>query len=54
MMRIMASEFLKIKRKMILFLVFLGPFGVIGLEAVNFGLAMIGLRASIRRIYGEG
>lgn len=38
MMRLMASEFLKIKRKMILFLVFLGPIGVIGLEAVNFGL----------------
>lgn len=38
MARIMASEFLKIKRKMILFLVFLGPIGVIGLEAVNFGL----------------
>lgn len=38
MTRLMASEFLKIKRKMILFLVFLGPIGVIGLEAVNFGL----------------
>lgn len=38
MMRVMASEFLKIRRKMILFLVFLGPIGVIGLEAVNFGL----------------
>lgn len=38
MMRVMASEFLKIKRKMILFLIFLGPMGVIGLEAVNFGL----------------
>lgn len=38
MTRIMAAEFLKIKRKMILFLVFLGPIGVLGLEAVNFGL----------------
>lgn len=38
MMRVMTSEFLKIKRKMILFLVFLGPIGVLGLEAVNFGL----------------
>lgn len=38
MMQIMASEFLKIRRKMILFLVFLGPIGVIGLEAANFGL----------------
>lgn len=38
MTRIMASEFLKIKWKMILFLVFLGPIGVIGLEAVNFGV----------------
>lgn len=38
MTRIMASEFLKIRRKMILFLVFLGPVGVISLEAVNFGL----------------
>ncbi|WP_267907835.1 ABC transporter permease [Viridibacillus soli] len=34
----MASEFLKIRRKMILFLIFLGPFGVIGLQAFNFGL----------------
>ncbi len=38
MMRVMASEFLKIRRKMILFLVFLGPIGVISLEAVNFGI----------------
>ncbi|MFJ7934010.1 ABC transporter permease [Sporosarcina sp. NPDC096371] len=38
MARIMASEFLKIRRKMILFLVFLGPIGVISLEAVNFGV----------------
>ncbi|WP_192600737.1 ABC transporter permease [Sporosarcina limicola] len=38
MMRVMASEFIKIRRKMILFLVFLGPIGVIGLEAVNFGI----------------
>ena len=38
MTRIMVAEFLKIKRKMILFLVFLGPIGVLGLEAVNFGL----------------
>ena len=38
MARVLASELIKIKRKMILFLVFLGPFGVIALEAVNFGL----------------
>lgn len=38
MMRVMTSEFIKIRRKMILFLVFLGPLGVVGLEAVNFGL----------------
>lgn len=38
MARIIASELIKIKRKMILFLVFLGPFGVIALEAVNFGV----------------
>lgn len=38
MTRVMVSEFLKIRRKMILFLVFLGPIGVIGLEAVNFGI----------------
>ncbi|TQR20976.1 ABC transporter permease [Psychrobacillus vulpis] len=36
--RIMASEMLKIKRKMILFLIFLGPIGVVALEACNFGL----------------
>lgn len=38
MKHVMASEFLKIKRKMLLFLIFLGPIGVVGLEAVNFGL----------------
>ncbi|WP_342514033.1 ABC transporter permease [Sporosarcina sp. FSL K6-1522] len=38
MTRVMVSEFLKIRRKMIFFLVFLGPFGVISLEAVNFGI----------------
>ncbi|SDC49715.1 hypothetical protein SAMN02799630_00176 [Paenibacillus sp. UNCCL117] len=36
--RIMASELLKIRRKMIWFLIMLGPAGVIGLQAVNFGL----------------
>ena len=34
----LASDLIKIKRKMIWFLIFLGPFGVIALEAVNFGL----------------
>ncbi|PLS17291.1 permease [Bacillus sp. M6-12] len=38
MVQILSSDFLKIKRKMIWFLVFLGPIGVIGLEALNFGL----------------
>ncbi|CAM3290744.1 ABC transporter permease [Filibacter tadaridae] len=38
MARVMVSEFLKIRRKMILFLILLGPMGVIGLEAVNFGV----------------
>lgn len=38
MLTTFASDFLKIKRKMIWFLIFLGPFGVIALEAVNFGL----------------
>jgi lantibiotic transport system permease protein len=38
MMNMLSADFLKIKRKMILFLVFLGPFGVVALEAVNFGL----------------
>ena len=38
MTRVMISEFIKIKRKLILFLVVLGPFGVIGLEAANFGI----------------
>ncbi|MBP3039986.1 ABC transporter permease [Bacillaceae bacterium Marseille-Q3522] len=36
--RILASDFIKIRKKMIWFLVFLGPFGVIALEALNFGL----------------
>lgn len=38
MTRMMLSEFIKIKRKLILFLVVLGPLGVVGLQAVNFGL----------------
>ncbi|MFD2614238.1 ABC transporter permease [Paenibacillus gansuensis] len=36
--RLLAVEFLKIRRKMIWFLIFLGPLGVVGLQAVNFGL----------------
>ncbi|WP_187695445.1 ABC transporter permease [Oceanobacillus piezotolerans] len=36
--KVIASEFVKIKRKMIVFLVFLGPFGVVSLELVNFWL----------------
>lgn len=38
LMRVLSVEFLKIRRRMILFLVFLGPFGVIGLQALNYGL----------------
>lgn len=38
MLSILASDFIKIKRKMIWFLIVLGPFGVVALEAVNFGL----------------
>ncbi|QTD40536.1 ABC transporter permease [Sporosarcina sp. Te-1] len=38
MIRVMLSEFIKIKRKLILFLIILGPLGVIGLQAANFGL----------------
>lgn len=38
MLTTLVSDFLKIKRKMIWFLIFLGPFGVVALEAVNFGL----------------
>lgn len=37
-MRILRSDFMKIRRKAIWFLIFLGPFGVIALQAVNFGL----------------
>ncbi|MEK3888570.1 ABC transporter permease [Bacillus sp. FSL K6-3431] len=37
-MRILKSDLLKLKRKWIWFLVFLGPFGVIGLQGVNYGL----------------
>ncbi|MFB6466297.1 ABC transporter permease [Cytobacillus sp. Hz8] len=36
MMGIFASDFIKIRRKGIIFLMILGPVGVIGLEAVNF------------------
>lgn len=35
---VFSSDLLKIKRKLILFLIVLGPLGVISLEAVNFGL----------------
>ena len=38
MWRVLSSEFLKIRKKMIWFLIFLGPIGVIGLQAFNFGL----------------
>ncbi|MCL6457019.1 MAG: ABC transporter permease [Gorillibacterium sp.] len=36
--RVLAADFLKLRRTMVWFLVFLGPIGVIALEAVNFGL----------------
>ncbi|WP_456276230.1 ABC transporter permease [Bacillus sp. AK128] len=36
--RLLAAEFLKVKRKWAWFLIFLGPFGVIALQAVNFGV----------------
>lgn len=38
MRQVLASDFLKIRKKMIWFLVVLGPFGVVGLQAVNFFL----------------
>ncbi|GIP38411.1 hypothetical protein J31TS4_16910 [Paenibacillus sp. J31TS4] len=37
-LRILSAELLKIRRKFIWFLIFLGPIGVVGLQAVNFGL----------------
>lgn len=36
--KLLASDFLKLKRKMIWFLILLGPAGVVGLQAANFGL----------------
>lgn len=36
MLRVLVSDFLKIRKKMIWFLIFLGPAGVVGLEAFNF------------------
>ncbi|GAB2697427.1 ABC transporter permease [Paenibacillus thermoaerophilus] len=36
--QVLSVEFLKIRRKMVWFLVALGPLGVVGLQAVNFGL----------------
>ncbi|MED3571170.1 ABC transporter permease [Cytobacillus praedii] len=38
MLSILASDFIKIRRKLIWFLIFLAPFGVVALQAVNFGL----------------
>lgn len=36
--RVLSAELLKIRKKMIWFLIVLGPLGVIGLQAANFGL----------------
>lgn len=35
---VLHAEFLKVKRKWIWFLVFLGPFGIVALQAVNYGV----------------
>lgn len=37
-LRVLSAEMLKIRKKMIWFLIVLGPIGVVGLQAVNFGL----------------
>jgi len=37
-LRVLTTDFMKIRRKLIWFLVFLGPFGVIALQAANFGI----------------
>ncbi|MDX8361591.1 ABC transporter permease [Cytobacillus sp. IB215316] len=36
--KVLSSDLLKVRKKMIWFLIFLGPFGVIALQAVNFGV----------------
>lgn len=36
--RVLAADFLKIRRTLVWFLVLLGPVGVVGLQALNFGL----------------
>jgi len=38
LLRVLSAEWLKIRRRMILFLTVLGPVGVLGLQAVNYGL----------------
>ncbi|MBB6671349.1 ABC transporter permease [Cohnella nanjingensis] len=38
MLRLLSAEFLKIRKKLLWLLVALGPVGVVGLQAVNFGL----------------
>ncbi|MDQ0175315.1 ABC transporter permease [Bacillus chungangensis] len=38
MIKVLKADLLKMKRKWIWFLVFLGPLGIVGLQAVNFGL----------------
>lgn len=38
MLRVLSSERLKLRRSMVLFLIALGPLGVIGLQALNFGI----------------
>ncbi|WP_173918520.1 ABC transporter permease [Halobacillus sp. Marseille-Q1614] len=38
MVHLLQADLLKVKRKWFWFLVFLGPFGVIGLQVVNYGL----------------
>ncbi|WP_243355568.1 ABC transporter permease [Bacillus litorisediminis] len=51
---LISLEFLKIKRKGIWFLVFLGPFGVVALQAANFGLRYEWLTAQYAGHLWEG
>ncbi|MET3699081.1 hypothetical protein SAMN05877753_101213 [Bacillus oleivorans] len=51
---LISLEFLKIKRKGIWFLVFLGPFGVVALQAANFGIRYDWLTAQYAGHLWEG
>lgn len=54
MIRFLLIDTLKMKKKWVWFLVFLGPAGVVGLEAFNFLLRYEWLTKQYQDTYGAG